>query len=437
MNTMRSGSRPRQVTTVVIGGGQAGLATSRYLTASDIDHVVLERGEVANSWRRERWDSLRLLTPNWQTRLPGYCYAGDDPEGYMTMPEVVNFLGAYARAGDAPLQCGTRVVAVRPDGVGYRVESTRGDWRCRTLVIASGAFNTPVVPAVAAGLPRHLYSLTPHQYSNPEQLPGGGVLVVGAAASGVQIAAEIQQSGRQVILACGEHVRMPRLYRGRDILYWMHATGMLDECHDEVEDIRRARRLPSAQLVGSPLKHDLDLNALMALGVEVVGRVAAVSGNTMQFSGSLANVAKLADLKQGRLLDSIDTWLESSGHGGEAPTPDRPEPTRVSPSSRLELRLDSGEISTVIWATGFRPDYSWLQLPVLDSRGWIWHRGGVTDAPGVYVMGLPFMRRRKSSFIFGVEDDARDICGHLAATLAGARHPGASRTNRDRVTAAG
>ncbi len=247
------------------------------------------------------------------------------------------------------------------------------------------------------------------------------MLVVGAAASGLQIADEIQRSGRQVILSAGEHVRMPRRYRGRDILFWMDKIGMLDERYDQVDDIRRARRLPSAQLVGSPERHSLDLNTLIDRGVEVVGRTAALNGSTLQFSGSLANIAKLADLKQGRLLQAIDDWIGVNGCADEAGAPDRPGPIRVASSPRLQLDLARGEIRTIIWATGFRPDYPWLRVPVLDRQGRIVHDGGVTEAPGLYVMGLPFMRRRKSSFIYGVADDARDIVAHLGATLAQSR----------------
>ena len=301
MNSPRR-SHPDRVTTVVIGGGHCGLATSHCLSARGIDHVVLERGEVANSWRRERWDSLRLLTPNWQSTLPGYRYSGDDPDGFMTMPEVIEFISGYARTGDAPVKSQTRVTGVRRTDHGYRVETDRGPWQCRCLVIASGAFNVPVVPQLAASLPRDIDSLTPHQYRNPAQLAAGGVLVVGAAATGLQIADEIRASGRPVILAAGEHVRMPRVYRGRDIQHWMDVAGLLDECHDATDDLQRARRLPSAQLVGSPERRTLDLNALTDRGVELVGRVAGLRSTTLQFSGSLHNAVRLADLKLQRLL---------------------------------------------------------------------------------------------------------------------------------------
>lgn len=417
MNSGQCRKAVNAISTVIIGGGQAGLATSYCLAQRSIDHVVLERGEVANSWRRERWDSLRLLTPNWQSQLPGFGYQGEDPDGFMTMPQVIDFISHYARVSAAPVQSHTAVTAVYPADGGYRIETNRGDWQCRALVIASGAFNIPLVPAMNSALPAAVQSLTPHQYRNPQQLADGGVLVVGAAATGLQIADEVQRSGRPVTLAAGEHVRLPRSYRGRDIQFWMQATGMLDECYEQVDDIRRARRLPSAQLIGTPDKSTLDLNSLTTRGVKLVGRLAGIRDGNAQFSGSLANIAKLADLKQERLLRSIDEWIASSDYCNEVAAADYPEATRIDPRADLSINLGSGQIKTVIWATGFRPDYSWLKVPVLNNKGWIRHQGGVTGAPGLYVMGLPFMRRRKSSFMCGAGDDARDISDHLAGWL--------------------
>jgi putative flavoprotein involved in K+ transport len=392
---------------------------SRALSQRSIDHVVLERGEVANSWRTERWDSLRLLTPNWQSRLPGRAYDGDDADGFMTMPEVVEFVGSYARLVDAPVQTHTAVTAVRSRGDGYEVATDDGDWRCRTVVLASGACNIPVRPACADAVPHRVRSLTPFEYRNVSDLPEGGVLVVGASATGIQLADEIHRSGRPVTVAVGEHVRMPRTYRGRDVQWWMDAAGLLDERYDEVEEIERARNLPSPQLVGSPECRTLDLNALTRIGVRLVGRLAGFRDGTAQFSGALRNVCALADLKLGRLLDRLDQWAIEAGRHDELPPPERPPATEIDASPALGLDVTSGEIRTIVWATGFRPDYSWLQLPVLDRKGRIRHDGGVVAAPGVYLLGTPFLRRRKSSFIHGAEDDVHDLSTHLATYLAG------------------
>ncbi|MEO1244597.1 MAG: NAD(P)-binding domain-containing protein [Pseudomonadota bacterium] len=405
------------VDVVVVGAGHSGLAMSRYLAAQSIEHVILERGEVANSWVCERWDSLKLLTPNWQNGLPGQSYSGRDPDGYMSMPEVIGFIKGYAADSGAPVLTETEVTSVRRRGRGYHVVSNRGELRTRALVVASGAFNVPAIPRVGRNLPRSLAQLSTHDYRCPEDLESGGVLVVGASASGVQLAAEIARSGRPVTLAVGEHVRMPRVYRGRDIQYWMHASGLLDERYDEVDDLRRVRRLPSPQLVGTTDRSTLDLNALSALGVRLTGSLAAVRGGKAQFSGSLRNVCKLADLKMHRLLDTIDAWIASSDTAEALGPSERFEPTAIPASPHLDLDLERGEFRTVLWATGYRPDYAWLHLPVLDHKGYIRHTGGVAASPGLYVMGLPFLRRRKSSFIHGAEDDAAELSEHLANYL--------------------
>jgi putative flavoprotein involved in K+ transport len=381
---------------------------------------VLERGEVANSWRHERWDSLRLLTPNWQSRLPGHPYDGPDPDGYMTMGEVVEFISRFAARAKAPVRTGVEVTGLSAAGDGYELTTSAGPLRCRTVVIASGACNLPAVPAVAAALPAGITQITPFDYKNPSQLPEGGVLVVGASATGVQLADEIRRSGRPVTIAVGEHVRLPRTYRGRDVLWWMDASGVWDQRYDAIDDLTRARRLPSPQLVGTPEHATLDLNALTALGVELVGRLAAIRDGRALFSGGLVNMFALADLKMGRLLDTFDEWAREQGRDGDVDPPHRFDPTCAPAKSRWQIDLGSGEFTTIVWATGFRPDYRWLQVPVVDAKGCLRHDGGVvTEAPGLYALGLPVLRKRKSTFIHGIEDDARDIVGHLAGHLAG------------------
>ncbi|WP_133854256.1 NAD(P)-binding domain-containing protein [Labedaea rhizosphaerae] len=404
-------------TTVVIGAGHAGLAASHFLSERSVDHVVLERGEVANSWRRERWDSLRLLTPNWQSRLPGHHYGGPDPDGYMTMPEVVGFIDRFAALTGAPVRTGTTVTSVRRTDDGYRVTTDQGELACRTVVIASGACNRPAVPALSEAVPDEVVQLTPFDYRNPGRLPDGGVLVVGASATGVQLAAEIQRSGRPVTLSAGEHVRMPRVYRGRDVLWWMDAAGVWDQRYDEVPDLTRARSLASPQLVGTRERATLDLNALTELGVELVGRASMVRDGELLFSGGLRNVIRLADLKLDRLLTAFDEWALESEVEADLKAPERFEPTRVPASTRLRLDLRGGAIRTIVWATGFRPDYSWLDVPVVDTKGRLDHDGGVVAGPGLYALGLPVLRRRKSTFIHGIEDDARDVIAHLDGYL--------------------
>jgi putative flavoprotein involved in K+ transport len=259
--------------------------------------------------------------------------------------------------------------------------------------------------------------VTPFDYRNPGALPEGGVLVVGASATGVQLADEIRRSGRPVILSVGEHVRLPRTYRGRDVLWWMDASGIWNQRYDEIDDLTRARRLPSPQLVGSPERATLDLNTLRAAGVALVGRLSAIRDGRALFSGGLRNLFALADLKMDRLLETFDEWARASGRDDDVAPPERFEPTRAPASSRLDLDLKSGEIRTIVWATGFRPDYSWLDVPVVDRKGNLKHDGGIVESPGLYAIGLPVLRRRKSTFIHGAEDDARDLVAHVAAYL--------------------
>ncbi len=400
---------------IVIGAGHCGLAMSHLLTGRGIAHVVLERGKVGNSWRKERWDSMRLLTPNWMTRLPGAGYEGEDPDGYMKASEVGSFLSAYAERSAAPVQTQTTVLSVRRSGGLYRVTTDRGELASRAVVVASGAFNQPVIPALAAGVPTRVVQETAHSYRNPSQLPAGRVLVVGASATGLQLAAEIARSGRPVTLSVGEHVRMPRVYRGRDIQWWMLAAGILDQGIGEVDDIERARRVSSPQLVGTPERATLDLNALQRDGVELVGRFAGIRDGSAQFSGSLRNVCALADLKMNRLLDTIDDYAQAAGLDGEASPIERFAPTRID-KPRFGRGLGD-DVRSIVWATGFRPTYPWLHLDVLDRKGALVHDGGVVPAPGLYALGLPFLRRRKSSFIHGSGDDARDLATHLSGYL--------------------
>jgi putative flavoprotein involved in K+ transport len=409
-----------RITSIVIGAGHAGLAMSRCLADRSIDHVVLERGAVANSWKTERWDSLRLLTPNWQSRLPGFGYEGEDPDGFRDMAETIAFIERYAEVISAPVETHTTVTSLRSVDEGYEVTTDRGVWSARTVVIASGACNLPNVPALADLVPPEIATLTALEYRNPDQLAEGRVMVVGASATGTQIAAEVHRSGRPVTLSVGEHVRVPRVYRGVDIKWWMDRCGVLDEHYTEYDNLERVRNLPSPQLAGSDDRHTVDLNSLTDIGVKLIGRLAGINDGNAQFSGSLPNQCVLSDLKMNRLLDRIDEWVTENGLDETVEPPHRFEPTRFEASPPLGLSLTSGEIRTIIWATGFRPDHSWVDVPVFDRKGRIRHDGGVVEAPGMYLMGIPFLRRRKSSLIDGAGDDARDLSAHLASFLDGA-----------------
>ncbi len=387
---------------------------SRCLSDRSIDHVVLERGAVANSWRSERWDSLRLLTPNWMSRLPGCQYDGDDPDGFMTKNQVVEFLDDYRATIAAPVQTDTTVEQVRATASGFDVVTDRGKWHCFAVVIATGASSEPRIPLVSGDLPSGLRQIDALRYRNPDQLDQGEVLVVGASASGAQIADELQRSGRPVTLAVGDHVRLPRHYRGRDIHWWMDAIGQLDERHDEVEDLTRARRLPSLQLIGSPEHRTLDLNALHRAGIGMVGKFMQMSGKRAQFSGSTGHLIANADLKQNRLLDRIDEFVVDRGLADQLPGATRPQRTTIADMA-TELPID--RFTSVVWATGYRATYPWLDSAAFDQRGRIAHDGGVCELPGLYLIGQTFLRRRKSSFIDGVGPDATELTQALHSHL--------------------
>lgn len=395
---------------VVIGAGPAGLAVSGCLAEAGVDHVALERHGVGHAWRRERWDTLTTLTPNWMNGLPRLPYRGPDPDGYMTATELADRLDVYAASVAVPVVTGVEVSAVRPRGRGHLVETDGGCWVADAVVLATGPGQTHV-PPVAAELPGCLQQLTATGYRNPSQL-GDRVLIVGASASGVQIADEAQRSGRSVTLAVGEHVRLPRTYRGRDILWWMQALGISSRrWDDDLADLARARRVPSPQLIGSP-DRTLDLRTLREQGIELVGRLVGVRDHRLQLSGSLANLIANADLKQSRLLDQIDAFVTDVGIAALAP--DRPPPTVVgTPPTSISVAA----FDTVIWATGNRYAPPGLDPAHLDRRGAVLHDGGLLRSPGLFAIGLPFLRRRSSTFLSGIGRDAVELSTEIRRHL--------------------
>jgi len=397
---------------IVIGGGQAGLAMSRHLSQRGIDHVVFERRRLAERWRSERWDSLRLLTPNWFSRLPDWRYRGDDPDGFMTMPQVVRYFEDYSRAISAPVETDTEVRRVEAFDGGYRVVTDSDVWFARGVVIATGENNTPQVPAIAKSISPSIHQIVPSTYRNPGQLPDSGVLVVGASASGVQLADEIHASGRPVTLAIGKHTRLPRSYRGRDIIWWMDRSGILDETTGAVRDLDRSRREPSMQLVGSRDGHSIDLTRLADEGVRIVGRALDGKDAQIHFAGDLLETTSAAHRKLARVKNRIDTFATDHGMGREFGGVEPIAPVIFdSPEQTIDLKAEG--ISTIVWATGFTRRYPWLKVPVIDPCAGVLHREGVTPAPGLYILGLRFMRRRKSSFIDGVADDAAALADHM------------------------
>jgi putative flavoprotein involved in K+ transport len=409
---------------VVIGAGQAGLAVSALLTAAAVDHVVLERGRPAQRWRSRSWESLRLLTPNWLSRLPGWTYAGPDPTGFMTATQLADHLAAYAADAHAPVVGDTGVLSVRAGGDGYRVTTTAGDWTARAVVVATGWCDLPHVPPTAAALPAAVTQLTPATYRNPGTLPAGGVLVVGASASGVQLADELAASGRPVVLAVGAHTRVPRRYRGLDIMWWLDAMGVLDRPATERADRSGLLREPSLQLAGRADGRDVDLPALQARGVTLAGRLLGVDGPRLRFAPDLPASTAAADARLHRLLARIDAYAEETGLAADL---DPPAPVRtVRPAAGTELDLGATGIRSVLWATGHRRAYPWLHVPVLDAAGEIRHAAGVTAVPGLYVVGMRWQSRRNSAFLDGVRNDAATVAARVRADVGADDRQGAA-----------
>jgi putative flavoprotein involved in K+ transport len=402
--------------TVIIGAGHAGLAMSRCLADRDVRHVVMDRGCVGERWRTARWDSFRLLTPNWLSRLPGWRYTGPEPDGFMCAGEFVGYLRDYASSFDAPVRPHTLVTRVERAGAGFAVHTGDAVWSARSVVIATGYHSRAKVPELATGLAPEVAQLTAAGYRSPSSLPDGGVLVVGCSASGVQIAHELARAGRRVVLAAGGHTRLPRRYRGRDILWWLDRIGSLDRTIDQVPDPASARAEPSLQLAGTRDGRGLDLDVLRRAGVRPVGRLRALDGATARFADDLRDTVDAAQQRLNRLLAEIDTYA-AAAPGTAAGPPDRP-PVITVPASPSRMNLRRAGISAVVWATGYRPWYPWLKVPVLDAGGRIRHRRGVTEAPGLYAIGLRFQYRRNSTFVDGARHDAAFLADQITADRA-------------------
>jgi putative flavoprotein involved in K+ transport len=354
-----------------------------------------------------------MLTPNWMTRLPGHTYAGPDPDGFMTAGEFVDRLSAYARAFGAPVRPHTVVVRVERAPTGFAVHTTDGVWTARNVVVATGHHNRATVPDLAAGLASTLAQVTPSGYRSPASLPDGGVLVVGASASGVQLAYELARAGRRVHLAVGRHNRLPRRYRGRDILWWLDRTGAFDRTIDQTPDAEAAKGEPSLQLVGTRDGRGVDLGVLQDAGVRLAGRLRAIDGTVAGFADDLVDSLGAAQRRLDRTLGEVDRY--AAAHPGSATAaPDPPPPVAVpAPLSHVDVR--QAGVTSVVWATGYRPWYPWLSVPVLDPGGRIRHRRGVTEVPGLYAIGLRFQYRRSSAFIDGARHDAVYLAEQITA----------------------
>lgn len=405
---------------VIVGAGQAGLALSNRLTALGIDHVVLERAAVGERWRSETWDSLTLLTPNWMNGLPDRSYAGPNPDGYMSRDEFVRLLADYAASFGAPVLTGVDVTSAEIAEGGYLVRSSRGDWRCRVLVVATGHCEAPCMPSLAKSLSPAIFQLHSSRYRSPSQLPPGNVLVVGPSASGAQIADELNGAGRAVTLAVGRHNKLPRVYRGKDIFWWLDAIGALDQPASTVGDIARARQQAALQLAGRPDRSNIDLGSLQRRGIRLAGRLHGAGSDRVDFAADLDFVATAAEGKLERLLVEIDG--HAFAHGIVTTEREPPLPPPVTAGAPETLSLSAEGITTIVWATGFTRPLPWLRVPAFGADGELAHEEGVTALPGLYAIGYRFLRRRNSNFIGGVGPDAEALSAHIAGHLRHRRH---------------
>lgn len=402
-----------RVETLIIGAGQAGLTLSHHLTGQRRPHVLLDRGRIGERWRSERWDSFRLLTPNWQTDLPGMGYHGDDPDGFMDRAAVVDLFERYAQSFGAPVHTGVAVHGVRRTGGAWCVTSDHGAFTADNVVVATGHHALPRIPMEpATRLPADMTQLHTSHYRNPRQLPDGGVLVVGAGPSGQQIADELALAGRRVVLAAGRHRTLPRRYRGHDTHWWMQQMGAFDRTIDSLADPHAVRSAPAFVLAGGSA--DLDLRRLVAHGVIPTGRLAGVLGTTAWFADDLAATVAAADRNLLAFRQSVDDFVERRGITCVPPDDEPPPPGAWAAHAPRQLQLDHAGIRSVIWATGYRRDFTWIDADVFDATGEPVQRRGLTAADGLFFLGLRWMYRRGSDTIHGVGADA----AHLASVIA-------------------
>ena len=417
----------RSVDALIIGGGQAGLATSFLLTRGGIDHLVLERDSIAARWR-SRWDSFTLVTPNWMTRLPGGEYGGPEPDGFMPRDEVVAHLERYADSFGAPLRLGTDARAVVRHNGGYRVETNTGLIDARAVVVASGSFQRPRRPSLGS-LPAGVLDLHSNDYRNPEQLPAGAVLVVGSGQSGAQLAEELHEAGRRVFLSVSRAPRLPRRYRGRDITRWLADMGAIGKPADELEDPRE-RFAANAHASGKRGGHTINLHRFARDGISLLGKVHAVSDGIVTLAGDLDENLARADKTADQIRRAVDAYVAERGI--DAPPPDEhnsddydgDDGFRQPPRGEIDL---AGEgVSTVIWSAGYAWDFSWVSPAELDEFGYPVQRRGVTKQPGLYFLGLNYLYLPTSGLLYGVGDDARHVAEHIDGYL-GRREQNAPR----------
>jgi putative flavoprotein involved in K+ transport len=393
------------VNVAIIGAGQAGLSTSYYLSRAGVDHLVLEAGRVAETWRSRRWDSFCLVTPNWSVRLPGGEYAGPDPDGYMGREELVAHFERWAERIKAPVRAPCVASALDSDGDGFVLTTAEGAIRARTVVVASGGYQRPHMPANSSQLPSDIDQLLGEQYSCADALEPGGVLIVGSGQTGCQLAEELHGAGRKVILACGRCPWAPRSWGGRDVIWWTVESGWWN----------RTAPAPQARLIGNLLTtghgggHDLHLRTLHEMGVELVGHFVGAENGTVRLADDLEQTVAASDEMASIFKKKVDQYCESIGIANEWER--LPPPPKIPARTAIDLAAE--RITTVIWTSGFRPDYGWVHFPVFDDMGFPVQVDGRSSVPGLYFMGVHFQRKAQSAVLYGVGEDAQLVAEHI------------------------
>lgn len=401
------------VDTVVIGAGQAGLAISYYLTQQNRDHIVLEKKRIGEAWRSGKWDSFTLVSPNWTLQLPGFHYKGNDPDGFLTRDEVVQYLEDYVRLFNPPVRTGIEVTCVRETADGLLVETNSGPFAANNVVVATGAFQKPRIPAYASRIAPHIHQVHSSQYRNPDDLPPGAVLVVGSGQSGCQITEELYQQGRKVYLCTGKAVRLPRRYRGQEIFHWVDALGLFAQTVDSLES-PADRFEANPQLTGKNGGYALNLHQFALDGVTLLGRLQDASGSKLSIAPDLMENLATADKPDTELRRAIDSYIEKNGL--QAPQGDPPPQLRAGYDCEIitELDLDAAGITSILWAAGYAVDFSWIQFPIFDEYGYPVHQRGITSQPGLCFIGLLWLHTSRSNLIFGIAEDAEYIAAHIA-----------------------
>ena len=403
------------IDTIIVGGGQAGLATSYYLTRQGRDHIVLEQAaQAGNAWRNDRWDSFTLVTPNWATRLPGAEYQGSDPHGFMPRDQLVTYFEDYVERFDLPVHYGERVTSVEPKPAsrGYRVRMNGDVLEADNVVMATGLFQRPKQPSFSADLSPDILQLHSGQYRNPGMLPPGAVLVVGSAQSGCQIAEELYQSGRRVYLCVGSAGRAPRRYRGKDLYEWVHLSGFLNRTPDKLPS-PRARFAGNPHLSGRDGGHSLNLHQFARDGVVLLGRVQGGQDGALRLAPDLKQNLAKADEFEAQILKLVDRYVEQSGL--DAPQETLPQLRDGYAADEItQLNLKSAGITSIIWAMGYAFDFSLVKLPAFDGAGFPVQQRGVTDYPGLYFVGLPWLHGQKSGLLIGVGEQVKHVVSHIS-----------------------